>query len=408
MTMHELVPTSPMELMRSRAVPWSLRRCFRSLLGIENGSIDVILPDGRVARFSGTQAGPHARFFIRSYAFVKRLAAGDVGFAEGYIAGEWDCEDLVSLLALLAANQHLIDRFAANPVVRAFQMARHWMNRNSRAGSRRNIHAHYDLGNDFYSAWLDSTMTYSSGLGVKDDLSTAQIRKYAAIAAAAGIRADHHVLEIGCGWGGFAEYAARHIGCRVTALTISQEQFDFARERITDAGLGDRVTIKLCDYRDETEIYDRIVSIEMFEAVGEAYWHTYFHALNARLRPGGRAALQVITIREDIFPRYRSEMDFIRHFIFPGGMLPTPKHLADLGAATGFRTVSHAAFGSDYARTCQIWRQRFEAAWETIARLGFDERFQRVWRYYLAYCEAGFSAGTIDVCHIAFEKPGST
>lgn len=404
--MSDLAMTSPRDILHSRAVPWSMRRAFRALLGLETGSLDIALPDGRTVRFAGPVPGPHAQFTIRSYAFLKRLAAGDVGFADGYLAGEWHTEDLVALLGLIAANQPLIDRFAANPLVRFLHMARHALNRNSRAGSRRNIHAHYDLGNTFYAAWLDPGMTYSAGLEVGDDLVAAQDRKYAAIAAAARIEPQHHVLEIGCGWGGFAEYAARHIGCRVTALTISQAQFDHASRRIAEAGLADRVTVKLCDYRDETGEYDRIVSIEMFEAVGEAFWKTYFQTLSQRLKPGGEAALQVITIREDVFPRYRREMDFIRHYIFPGGMLPTPTHLRALVAATGFEATAWRSFGADYSATCRHWRERFEAAWPAIAPLGFDERFRKLWRYYLAYCEAGFSVGTIDVCHVGFRKPG--
>lgn len=403
--MHEFVLTAPLEVIRSRAVPWSLRRVFRGLLGIEIGRLDITLPDGRLVRFAGNQPGPQAHFAIRSYNFVKRLTAGDVGFADGYIAGEWSTDDLPALLGLLAANQKLIDRFAANRFVRLLQMARHALNRNSRAGSRRNIHAHYDLGNAFYEAWLDPGMTYSSGLAVNDDLGGAQDRKNRAMAEAAGIERHHHVLEIGCGWGGFAEYAARTIGCKVTALTISQSQFDYAVRRISDAGLEDCVTVKLCDYRDETSSYDRIVSIEMFEAVGEAYWKTYFRTLHDRLKPGGRAALQVITVREDVFPRYRREMDYIRHYIFPGGMLPTPSHVKALGQEHGLVETHFHQFGSDYAATCRLWHERFEAAWPGIAPLGFDERFRRLWRYYLAYCEAGFSAGTIDVCHIAFRKP---
>ena len=402
--MHDLILTRPGDVIRSRAVPWSLRQAFKALLGIETGSLDIALPDGRLVRFAGTRSGPHARFTIRSYAFVKRLAAGDVGFADGYIASEWDTDDLASLLHLLAANQPLIDRFAANAVVRFMQMTRHALNRNSRAGSRRNIQAHYDLGNAFYAAWLDSSMTYSSGLDVGDDLAAAQERKYAAIAAAGGIDARHEVLEIGCGWGGFAEYAAKTIGCRVTALTISPAQFDYATRRIREAGLSDRVAVKLCDYRDERGQYDRVVSIEMFEAVGEAYWKTYFEAIAARLRPEGRAALQVITISEDVFPRYRREMDFIRHYVFPGGMLPTPSHLEALVEESGFAEPSWRFFGKDYATTGRDWRGRFEANWSSIAPLGFDERFRRLWRYYLAYCEAGFTAGTIDVCHLSFGK----
>jgi cyclopropane-fatty-acyl-phospholipid synthase len=388
------------------SIPRSMRLIFAKLKELEAGRLDVILPNGTRLTFQGRQHGPHAVFGIKTFAFARRLGAGDVGLAEGYIAGEWECPSLVDLLQLLAANQALIDRFTSNLLMRAIQGVRHWLNRNTRAGSRRNIHAHYDLGNAFYACWLDPTMSYSSGLGVKEDLAAAQLRKYAAMAGTAGITADHHVLEIGCGWGGFAEYAAREIGCRVTAVTISQEQQRYAVERIANAGLADRVEIQLCDYRDITGQFDSIVSIEMFEAVGEQYWTTYFAGLSRLLKDGGRAVLQVITIREAIFPRYRREMDFIRRFIFPGGMLPTPTLLRALGEETGLAVVGETEFGLDYAETCRLWHERFRRAWPEIEALGFDERFHRIWSYYLAYCEAGFRAGTIDVRQIGFQKTG--
>jgi cyclopropane-fatty-acyl-phospholipid synthase len=418
-------PTPIADLMRCRAIPATLRRAFGALLALRRGVLDIVLPDGRVARFEGAQDGPCASVVIGSYQCLRRLIGGDVGFAEGYLEEEWTSDDLVALLSVLALNQHLIDRFAANPLVRLAQMARHALNRNSRAGARRNIHAHYDLGNAFYGLWLDPSMTYSSALALADDagacarpsgpmdsaraaadLEAGQMRKYAAIAEAAGLKPDDRVLEIGCGWGGFAEYAASRIGCHVTGLTISQEQCDFARARIARAGLTDRVTIALRDYRDERGHYDAIVSIEMIEAVGEAYWPVYFAALAGHLRPGGRVALQAITIRDDIFPRYRHEMDFIRRYIFPGGMLPTQTHLRALARDAGLTLAHDAGFGLDYARTCRLWRQRFEAAWPQIAALGFDARFRRMWRYYLAYCEAGFRVGSIDVRHVAFQKGG--
>jgi cyclopropane-fatty-acyl-phospholipid synthase len=237
------------------------------------------------------------------------------------------------------------------------------------------------------------------------DLAAAQTRKYRALAERTGIKAGDEVLEIGCGWGGFAEYAAREIGCRVTGLTISQEQFDFARERIAKAGLADRVTIKLQDYRDETGIYDHIASIEMFEAVGEAFWPTYFAQLHDRLKPGGTAGLQVITIRDESFAVYRSELDFIRAYIFPGGMLPTPTIMRSLGEKFGVPLAHERVFGLDYARTLASWRDRFRAAWPQLVPMGFDERFRRMWEYYLAYCEAGFRTGNIDVRQMVFAKP---
>ncbi|CAN1563952.1 Cfa Cyclopropane fatty acid synthase and related methyltransferases [Rhabdaerophilaceae bacterium] len=403
--MDEMTLTSPDIIIQSSTVPWAMRQVIRALQSLESGSLDITLPDGRHVRFSGPSAGPHARFTIRSYAFIRRLSHGIVGFADGYIADEWDADDLASLLTLFAANQSVIKRFSANVLVRLVQMARHALNRNSRAGSRRNIHAHYDLGNAFYASWLDRSMTYSSGLKVGEDLEASQTRKYAAIAALAGIGAGDHVLELGCGWGGFAEYAAREIGCQVTALTISEAQYEYAKKRMADAGIAGKVTVKLCDYRDESGQYDRIVSIEMFEAVGEAYWRTFFDTLRLRLKPGGQAALQIITIREDLFARYRREMDFIRHYIFPGGMLPTLPHLDDMGIQAGLEKIGTELFGKDYAATCRHWRLRFEDAWPFISTLGFDARFQRLWRFYLAYCEAGFEAGSTNVCQIAFRKP---
>lgn len=386
-------------------LPRSLQRICARLDPLDAGSLDMVLPDGQVIDFHGAAAGPHAVLDVKSLNFARRLIAGDVGFAEGYIAGEWTTPSLVDLLHLFALNQALITRFESHPLLRAVQMARHWFNRNTRAGSRRNIHAHYDLGNAFYAQWLDPTMSYSSGLGVDEDLEASQLRKYEAIAQAAGLKPGDRVLEIGCGWGGFAEFAARRFGCKVTALTISSEQHAYARERIARAGLSDHVEIKLCDYRDATGAFDAIVSIEMFEAVGERYWPVYFAQVNRLLRAGGRAALQIITIREDVFPRYRREMDFIRRYVFPGGMLPTPTILQDLGRNAGLQPTGDRAFGLDYAETCRHWRRRFDKAWAQISPLGFDERFRRIWTYYLAYCEAGFRAGTIDVRQVAYAKP---
>jgi cyclopropane-fatty-acyl-phospholipid synthase len=287
-----------------------------------------------------------------------------------------------------------------------WQNFRHWLNRNTKTGSRRNIHAHYDLGNAFYSKWLDRTMTYSSALFEPhdNDLSSAQTRKYRALAEQIQVGPNDHVLEIGCGWGGFAEFVAKEYGARVTGLTISTEQYNFAKQRVFDAGLADKVDIKLQDYRDETGVYDKIASIEMFEAVGREYWNTYFRQLRDRLRPGGRAGLQVITIREHLFNDYVSEQDFIRRYIFPGGMLPTPTIMKELGATVGVPLIHDRAFGLDYARTVAEWRERFISAWPSLTPLGFDERFRRIWQYYLHYCEAGFRAGTIDVRQMIFAK----
>jgi len=387
--------------------PYAVRKVLDFASLIENGRLEIAMPDGCVFSFGGKAAGPQARMQIHDYAFARAFAHGDIGVAESYMRGEWSTPDLTAFLELFCVNQHAIARLlAGKPFVRLAQMAYHWLHRNTRAGSRRNIHAHYDLGNAFYAKWLDPSMTYSSALDLTPggDLSAAQERKYRALADAIGAREGQHILEIGCGWGGFAEHAARERGCKVTALTISREQYDFARERVHRAGLGDKVEVRLQDYRDERGVYDGVASIEMFEAVGEEYWKTYFGQVRDRLTSGGRAALQIITIDEEIFPRYRRELDFIRRYVFPGGMLPTRTILESLGDAHGLSLVTQRAFGRDYALTLAQWRDRFRAAWPEILQQGFDERFRRLWEYYLSYCEAGFRSGAIDVRHLIFAR----
>lgn len=377
---------------------------------IERGSLTVILPDGRSYLFQGAQRGPDAVFQVNDFSFARRLATGgDIGFAEAYLRGEWETPNLARFLELFATNYNAIQTMlSGKPLARLWQIVRHFLNRNTRSGSRKNIHAHYDLGNRFYSSWLDQTMTYSSGIYAPgdNDLSSAQNRKYRELALQTGIGPNDSVLEIGCGWGGFAEFAAREIGCKVTGLTISKAQHDFAVERIAKAGLSEKVEIKLLDYRDERGTYDRIASIEMFEAVGEQYWPAYFQQVRDRLRDGGTAGLQVITIRDESFQFYKREMDFIRAYIFPGGMLPTLTHMRDLGKRHGLPMIGERAFGLDYAQTLSDWRDRFRLAWPGLTPLGFDERFRRMWEYYLAYCEAGFRSGNIDVRQMVFAKSG--
>jgi cyclopropane-fatty-acyl-phospholipid synthase len=391
-----------------KGLPFAARQAFTLAARLQAGSLTVRLPDGRAFLFNGREPGPAAEMVIKDLAFARRLVdGGDLGIGEAYLRGEWETPDLTRFLGLFCANHDLISRMlAGRPLVRLWQQFRFWLHRNTRSGSRRNIHAHYDLGNRFYEAWLDRSMTYSSGLFAEgdNDLSSAQQRKYRALAEAAQIRQEHHVLEIGCGWGGFAEFAAREIGCRVTALTISQEQFEYATRRMQEHGLSDRVQIKFQDYRDETGTYDRIASIEMFEAVGEQFWPVYFGQLSERLSADGIAALQVITIQDRFFETYRSEVDFIRHYVFPGGMLPSPGIMKSLGEKVGLALRHERIFGHDYAVTLDMWRERFRAAWPHLTPLGFDERFRRLWEYYLAYCEAGFRSGNIDVRHLVYAK----
>ena len=386
--------------------PYAVRQALKLATHIEVGQLEVRMPDGCTMRICGDKPGPQAMMIIRDLDFASTLSQGEIGIAESFLRSQWESPDLTAFLELFCVNQPVLERLMdGKPLVRLLQMARHWMNRNTKAGSRRNIHAHYDLGNSFYGAWLDGSMTYSSALFDESrDLSAGQRRKYAALAERTAIGPNHHVLEIGCGWGGFAEYAASEIGCKVTGLTISQEQYDFACKRIFEAGLNDKVNLKLQDYRDEKGAYDRIASIEMFEAVGEEYWPAYFQQVRERLKPGGFAGIQVITIEESLFGRYRRELDFIRRYVFPGGMLPTGSIMRDLGAKVGLSLHNERIFGRDYALTLVHWRERFRAAWPNLTPLGFDERFRRLWEYYLAYCEAGFRAGTIDVRQMVFAR----
>ena len=390
-------------------LPRIARRAFGVVMALEIGNLTIVVPDGRRFLVRGRQPGPEAELVVHDWRFVRRvLSAGTVGVGESFIAGEWSSPDVTAFLELFARNSDATEEaLAARPLVRMLLHLRHLLNRNTRRGSKRNISAHYDLGNAFYSAWLDRSMTYSSALydTGANDLEAAQKEKYRALARATDIRPGHRVLEVGCGWGGFAELLAAEFGCHVTALTISREQHAFATKRIADAGLSDKVDVKLSDYRDETGRYDRIVSVEMFEAVGERYWPAFFKMMAERLQPGGRAGIQVITIQDRMFPAYRRTPDFIQRHVFPGGMLPPPGALAELGRRVGLPISVERVFGLDYARTLAEWRERFRSAWPAIEPLGFDERFKRLWEFYLHYCEAGFRAGNIDVRQIVFADP---
>ena len=373
------------------------------------GRLTVRLPGGAVHQLEGDQPGPSATLDIRDYRFARRvLASGDIGFAEGYMAGEWETPHLAHLIEALARNQDNFRRLTSgNPVMKAVHWLSHRMNRNSRSGSRKNIHAHYDIGNAFYAAWLDPSMTYSSARFTRPGLSleAAQREKYAALARAMDLKTGQSVLEIGCGWGGFAEFAAREVGATVTGITISREQHDFARRRMFNAGLSDRADIQLIDYRDVQGRFDRVASIEMFEAVGEEYWPAYFGKIHEVLEPGGRAGLQIITIDDAAFDGYRRRTDFIQKYIFPGGMLPSEAALKPVVAAAGLDWRAVERFGQDYAETLRLWDERFQAAWDDISRFaGFDERFRRLWRFYLAYCEAGFRIARTNVIQLGLSR----
>ncbi len=391
-----------------KGLPAKAQMVLRGLVHMQTGCLKLTLPDRRTVVVKGKTQGPVASVTLHNWNLPQRaLTGGTIAVAESYMDGDWDSPDVGAFLELFLVNAEVGSHFSngARGVMRFLEKFRHWMNANTRSGSKKNISAHYDLGNAFYKEWLDPTMTYSSALYSTgaNDLQSAQRAKYKALADAAGIRAGHRVLEIGCGWGGFAEYAASEIGCKVTGLTISREQLAFATERMKRAGLSDKVDIKFQDYRDETGLYDRIVSIEMFEAVGEKYWPAYFSQLQRCLKPGGKAGLQIITIKPEAYREYRANPDFIQKYVFPGGMLPTREHLIDLGRKVGLKISGDFGFGLDYARTLAEWRERFWNVWDKVEPLGFDTRFKRLWEFYLFYCEAGFRAKNIDVRQIVYE-----
>jgi len=321
--------------------------------------------------------------------------------------GWWSTPDLMAFMDLVHDEaEEVYDGFPGQTLVRAYERLRFWLQSNSKRQARRNISYHYDLGNEFYGLWLDETMTYSSAKfdTGQESMERAQIHKYASMVDQMGAQPGDHVLEIGCGWGGFAEYAARERGLRVTALTISREQFNYAVDRIAKAGLSDMVTFKLQDYRDETGTYDGIASIEMFEAVGEKYWPTYFSALRDRLKPGRNATLQIITVQDRRWEIYRRNVDFIQKYIFPGGMLPSPHALRSEIEKVGLRVAQSIEFGESYSLTLRRWHETFNARWEKVARLGFDDRFRRMWNFYLASCAATFHSGNCDVTQITVTR----
>ena len=393
-----------------------LPRLVRLALGfgsrLRRGILDVTLPDGRTLRLGGCEPGPMAAMKLYNYGFASRLLnGGDIGIAEAYLHGDWDTPDLTQFLYLFCVNHDLIQAMLGDkPLMRLIQIVRHWFNRNTKRQARRNIYAHYDIGNAFYSAWLDPSMTYSSALfeDHTPDLTAAQNNKYRRLAEAINLQPGQKLLEIGCGWGGFAEYAARDLW-RQRGRTDHQQG---AARFCAAAHPGGRPCRQgrdpAQDYRDERDRYDRIASIEMIEAVGEQFWPRYFSQLRDRLLPGGLAGIQAITIQDRLFQTYRREVDFIQRYVFPGGMLPSPQVLKSLGERFGVPVIGERIFGQDYAKTLATWRNNFRAAWPNLIPLGFDDRFRRLWEYYLAYCEAGFLSGNIDVRQVVFAKAEMT
>ena len=383
-------------------VPWrrplSLRLLDWLLKDVHAGSLSIKLPSGQRIDHRGIEAGPGAEITIHRWSMLRRLLSqGHLGFAEGFVAGDFDSPNLAELLRWAMANERSVSRiWNGTPLARALAALGHFARRNSRKGSRRNILAHYDLGNAFYRQWLDGGMNYSSALFTGDNqtLEDAQAAKNDRIATLLDCRPGDRVLEIGCGWGALAQRLTRQ-GCQVKGLTLSHEQQAFAAARL--AGLEPKADIQLQDYRDEAGAFDRVVSIEMIEAVGEAYWPTYFATLRQRVKPGGIAVIQAITIAEDRFAAYRRYPDFIQKHIFPGGMLPTRTIICEQISQAGLTLRHQEHFGTSYARTIAAWRERFLATWPHLQDLGFDTAFRRKWEYYFAYCEVGFETGLLGV-----------
>lgn len=391
---------------RYQSVPASARLILKLLAKLRHGALTLTTPDGQLLHF-GEQAVPVTLELKSWEVFTRALRSGDIGFAEAYIAGQWSTNNLTGLIALLARNRASIEELVYGRWWgRLMYRVRHLMNRNSRAGSRRNISEHYDIGNEFYQLWLDGSMTYSSALYTEaagGNLALAQTEKYRAILNELRVKAGDTVLEIGCGWGGFAEIAADS-GLHVTGLTLSHEQLAYARRRLAAAGLEARTDLRLCDYRDCAGQYDAIASIEMFEAVGESYWPSYFECVARNLKPGGRACVQTIVIADELFARYREGTDFIQQYIFPGGMLPSPERFRALAAQHGLNVTAERCFGIDYADTLLAWREAFHARLDDVRAQGFDEQFIRTWEFYLCYCEAAFREHNTDVMHFTLVK----
>lgn len=394
----------PLRLFSMRPnAPMSARLFIALLRRIHSGHLTLVCPDGTVHMFGDTHSAPGATLHLHDWRACRRIMhAGDIGFADAYRAGWVDSPDMVTLLRLAIRNLASISStVTGSRIARLWYHLRHRLRGNTKSGSRRNIHAHYDLGNRFYELWLDSTWTYSSAWFDGDShrsLADAQHAKYQRIIDTLALRPGDRVLEVGCGWGGFALHAARQ-GIAVHGITLSQAQLTLARARIDAQGLSHLAEISLTDYRDVQGEFAAIVSIEMFEAVGEAYWPAYFSMLKSRLRPGGRALIQSITIEDNAFDAYRASSDFIREFIFPGGMLPSPERFVSTSEACGMTAVETLRFGLDYARTLQHWHAAFEAQIDAVRGQGFDDTFVRSWRLYLQYCEAAFAEQRIDVRH---------
>lgn len=410
------LPDTPLVQVSSNRSPRNWGKLFWTRVlnkffnNIETGHIYITLPDGQTLHFQGTSNHDlKAEIVLLNYQPLLALfLKGELSFAECYLEGHWKCVNLENLFRFILENEQLLENGAlGNLVTKTANRLRHLMNSNTRSGSRKNISFHYDLGNNFYRKWLDQTMTYSSALfeDEQDSLEVAQLNKYHSIAKMAELKTSDNVLEIGCGWGGFSEVAAREYCNTIHGVTLSTEQLAYAQDRYARNLISNKATASLTDYRDISGTYDKIVSIEMFEAVGHEHWSTYFNKIQDLLKPGGIALLQVILIEDSRFDSYRKNVDFIQKYIFPGGLLPGREALYTSVQSHGLTMEEELLFGQSYAKTCKIWQAKFQEKWSELQQLGFDRRFKKMWEYYLSYCEVGFEQGTIDVGLFKIRKP---
>ncbi len=392
-----------------RGTPAAARTVLKLLQRLRHGSLTVQLPDGSTQRFGG-EALPHASLQLHNWNVCSAaLKSGDIGFAESFIAGDWSTPNLTELLRVLVKNRAEVEGVIYGTWAgRLLYRIKHLLNRNTKTNSQKNIHAHYDLGNAFYTLWLDETMNYSSAIfagNTDQPMAEAQKAKVRRALSMAGVQAGDRVLEIGCGWGALAEMATTEFHASITGVTLSTEQLAFARERMQRFGVQDKADLRLQDYRDIADApFDAICSIEMVEAVGREYWPTYFASVAKLLKPGGRACVQSIVIDDALFDRYIGSTDFIQQYIFPGGCLPCPREFRAQAHAAGLEVVDEYAFGPDYAETLRRWRDAFLAERERVMAAGFDQRFMRIWEFYLGYCEAAFDERNIDVVQYTLQK----
>jgi cyclopropane-fatty-acyl-phospholipid synthase len=396
----------------TETMPAAARRVVSLLQRLQHGTLHVQWPEGRIEQFgSASDTGLNASLHLHSYApLTQALKSGDIGFAESYIAGEWTTHNLAELLQLLVANRRDMEELIyGNWLGRLFYRVRHLLHRNTRSNSKKNIHAHYDLGNAFYKLWLDPTMNYSSAWFDNDrskpmaEAQTAKVRRALRMVDA---KAGDRILEIGCGWGALAELGGQEFGAHMSGVTLSHEQLAFANQRMQKLGLNSTSNLRLQDYRDiDDGPYDAICSIEMLEAVGQEYWPTYFESVARLLKSGGKACVQTIVIDDTLFDRYVTSTDFIQQYIFPGGCLPCPREFRAHAKRAGLKVIDELAFGLDYAETLRRWRHQFMTDKAQVLQLGFDERFIRIWEFYLAYCEAAFEQHNTDVVQYTLVKP---